>query len=192
MKNLVFLTSMVLALVSGLSCRCVSCVNKTAPACTEETEVECLGDECMTVFQYINDDGNVTKSIFKGCPDEGKCNKEGSITVGNNKFLFYAECCKRDLCNNQTYQLPANNTRLNGKTCPSCYTVNGTEECVSAKDVACTGSENRCFIYRALIILPDGTVGNYSAKGCTNTFSCEVNFDAAIGVKEIKRDYLWC
>ncbi|KAM4015470.1 phospholipase A2 inhibitor and Ly6/PLAUR domain-containing protein-like [Anomaloglossus baeobatrachus] len=193
MKNLGALLCMISALVGSVfSYKCHSCYCRNSTTCNE-TEIECIGSQCMTACQYFNiGENNTFKTIYRGCANETLCGTKGSAMVTNMKFRFNVFCCTGHLCNNQSYELPAENVTINGVKCPSSLCMGTLEECKSDKEVNCTGSMDRCLDYRAKVINPVGVVEEYSNKGCVNSDCCLHNFGNTIGIQEIHREYLKC
>ncbi|KAM4015639.1 phospholipase A2 inhibitor gamma subunit B-like isoform 1-T2 [Anomaloglossus baeobatrachus] len=192
MKNLVTLLYMISALVvSVFSYNCYSCSSRNSTTCND-TETECLGDRCMTAYQYVNLYEKKVNSIYNGCANESLCGAKGSGMVEHVKFKFFAHCCTGNLCNNQTYEPPEDDLTPNGLKCPYSFCIGTLKECKSDKEINCTGSMNQCLEYRATLRNPDGTIANYSAKGCTNSDACQYNFDSKIAFQEIHRALLKC
>ncbi|KAM4015894.1 phospholipase A2 inhibitor and Ly6/PLAUR domain-containing protein-like [Anomaloglossus baeobatrachus] len=192
MKNLAILVCVISAFViSVFSYKCYSCWSRNSTTC-EESETECLGDRCMTAFQDFKLDGNVYKSMLKGCANETMCGMNGSAMAENTKFLFVSHCCNGHLCNNQKYQPPQDNLTTNGVKCPLSMCTETLEECKSDKEVNCTGSMDRCLEYRATVRDPYGRDRNYSCKGCTDSVACKYNFDSKIVAEEVHRVLFKC
>ncbi|XP_075185166.1 phospholipase A2 inhibitor NAI-like [Anomaloglossus baeobatrachus] len=192
MKNLVALLFMISAFaVSVVSSKCYSCFSPNTTTCNE-TEVECLGDQCMTASQFINRDGDVFKSILKSCANETLCGTKGSVAVENSMFRFLANCCIGNLCNTDGYELLADDPTPNGVKCPSALCIGKIEECTSDKMMNCTGSMNKCFEFRGKAMDPSMAWKNYSSKGCINDDACKFNFDSAIGISEGQRQEFTC
>ncbi|KAM4016418.1 phospholipase A2 inhibitor and Ly6/PLAUR domain-containing protein-like [Anomaloglossus baeobatrachus] len=195
MKNLVALLCMISAIVSSaLSYKCCSCFSGNSTTC-KESEIECLGNRCMTTSQYVVRNEDVFKSILKSCANETLCGTNGSVTIGHLKLRFYAKCCTGHLCNIGGYELPVEDPTLNGVKCPFAYCIGTFDECNSTKEMNCTGSMNRCFQFTGQMLLPDkqyvcpkgfyaDTWKNVSGKGCTNDDACKYNFQNVIGVSE--------
>ncbi|XP_075697022.1 phospholipase A2 inhibitor CNF-like [Rhinoderma darwinii] len=198
------------------SYKCISCLSLNSTTCNE-TETDCIGNQCMTASQYYYNGGDWFQSIFKGCANDSMCEEKGFLSQENVKVRGYIHCCTGDLCNTQGYKLPKEDKKTNGKKCPSCYSRGTQKECKTDEEVECTGSETRCFDYRGEIMHPgcidavlkefyciqnimmpivfvstDQKVGNYSIKGCCNSFTCICNFDSAIGIKELHRKHKSC
>ncbi|KAM4016140.1 phospholipase A2 inhibitor and Ly6/PLAUR domain-containing protein-like isoform 2-T2 [Anomaloglossus baeobatrachus] len=192
MKNLVILLCMISTIdISVFSYKCNFCWSPNSTTC-EQSETECLGDQCMTVSQYYNLSGKIYNSMYKGCANKTLCGTKGFTTVENVKFQFKVNCCIGDSCNNEGYELPKDDPTPNGVKCPSAYCINTLEECKGDKEMNCTGSMDRCLDYRATVRSPYGTDTNYSAKGCANSDCCNYNFDSKIGFEEIHRVLLKC
>ncbi|XP_075134198.1 uncharacterized protein LOC142209165 [Leptodactylus fuscus] len=146
----------------------------------------------LCMFSALVCSGNNTyQSILKGCGNE-LCNNTGMATQDDVMYRFRADCCKGELCNTHEYQLPKEDLRPNGRICPSCLLIGTTEECVTAKTMNCTGPQDQCFTYRAVVRTPDGEVNSFSVQDCSNRFTCKFNFDENIGIEEISRDDLSC
>ncbi|KAM4015641.1 phospholipase A2 inhibitor NAI-like [Anomaloglossus baeobatrachus] len=192
MKNLVALLCLISALVASVfSYKCHSCLSLNSTKCNT-SEMECLGDRCMTVIQYLCINGHIYKSIYKACANETLCNAKGSARVQNFRFRFYAKCCTGELCNTDGYRLPAEDPNPNGVKCPSAYCTGILEDCKTDKKINCTGSMNQCYEFRGDAIDPGGTEMEYSVHGCMNSDACKFNFDCTIGVTEPKNKYLKC
>ncbi|KAM4015895.1 phospholipase A2 inhibitor 31 kDa subunit-like [Anomaloglossus baeobatrachus] len=192
MKNLATLLCIISALViSVFSYKCYSCWSRNSTTC-QESEIECLGDRCMTCSQHFKLAGYEYKSIFKGCANETLCGAHGSGMAENTKYRFSSHCCNGHLCNNQTYKTLEDNFTTNGVQCPLSMCTETLEECKSDKVVNCTGSMDRCLDYRATIRDPYGRDRNYSCKGCINSDACEYNFDSKIVAEETRRVFLKC
>ncbi|KAG8552845.1 hypothetical protein GDO81_003108 [Engystomops pustulosus] len=183
MKNLVLMTCVISALVASVvSVKCLACCSENSTTCNNVTEIECLGDYCMTCSQWFFNGNKEYNGILKGCPDAEMCENEGRTGGENLKFRFYTSCCKGDYCNRDQYRLPVDDRTPNGVQCDTCYSLNSTEECVSTKKINCTGNENQCFTYMGTMKNPDGSVVNYSLKGCANNYTCRYNVERHIGV----------
>ncbi|XP_075184724.1 uncharacterized protein LOC142256747 isoform X2 [Anomaloglossus baeobatrachus] len=184
MKNLVTLLCMISALVvSALTYKCYSGFSSNSTTC-KESEVECLGNRCMTASQYVDRKGNVFKSILKSCANETFCGTNGSVAIKNAMYRFYVKCCTGHLCNTDGYELISEDPTPNGVKCPSAYFIGTFEKCNSTKEINCTGSMNRCFQYRGQARYPGDTWKNVSAKGCTNYIACKYNFKNIMAVPE--------
>ncbi|KAM4016853.1 phospholipase A2 inhibitor and Ly6/PLAUR domain-containing protein-like isoform 1-T1 [Anomaloglossus baeobatrachus] len=192
MKSLVALLCTISAVVvSVFSYKCYSCISGNSTTC-KESEVECLGDRCMTCSQFIDRKHKVLKSILKSCANETLCGAIGSIAIEKVMYRFYAKCCTGNLCNTDEYELPVEDPTPNGVKCPSAYCVGTLEECNSTKEMNCTGSMKNCFQFRGEVQHPGETWHNYSAKGCANNDACKYNFDSAVGLSERPRRELIC
>ncbi|XP_075184697.1 urokinase plasminogen activator surface receptor-like, partial [Anomaloglossus baeobatrachus] len=154
---------------------------------SEESEIECIGDRCMTACQYAYNHGDNFKSLFKNCANESVCGTKGSLAVENIIFRFFVLCCNGSLCNIGKYELPVEDPTPNGKKCPSAYCTGNLEECKSDKEMNCTGSMDRCFEVRTEGKYPGEPTKNYSIKGCANSDGCKYNFDTALGVAQHKK-----
>ncbi|XP_075183701.1 uncharacterized protein LOC142256076 isoform X2 [Anomaloglossus baeobatrachus] len=151
MKNLVASLCLISALVvSALSYKCYSCFATNSTKCNA-SEIECLGNRCMTTSQYYDRKVNMFKSILKSCANETMCGTNGSAAMDNIKYRFYAKCCTGDLCNTDGYELIPEDPSPNGVKCPFAYCIGTFEECNSTKEINCTGSMNRCFQYRGQV-----------------------------------------
>ncbi|XP_071969223.1 phospholipase A2 inhibitor NAI-like [Engystomops pustulosus] len=183
MKNLVFMTCVISALVvSVFSVKCYSCCSENNSTCKNVTVIDCIGDKCMTLSQNLFSGMNSVPAIFKGCAIDEMCENKARASGENLRYRLYASCCIEDLCNEDEYRLPADDPTPNGLECPTCYSINSTEECVSKKKINCTGNENQCFTYLGVIKDPGGSVLDYSLKGCANNFSCKVTATKHIGI----------
>ncbi|XP_056399855.1 phospholipase A2 inhibitor and Ly6/PLAUR domain-containing protein-like [Hyla sarda] len=177
---------------SAFSYKCISCISKNSTEC-EESVIDCVGSRCMTGSEYYHNGDQTYNIIFKGCANESLCDAVGSVTQDPDvKIRTYAKCCSGDNCNNDKFQLPEEDSTPNGVKCPSSYCKGTTEECKSDKEIECTGSEKQCYDYRGRIMNPDGSVDDYSSKGCINKPGCMHNFNCLIKVEEIKRTLLKC
>ncbi|XP_075134200.1 phospholipase A2 inhibitor gamma subunit B-like [Leptodactylus fuscus] len=191
MKILLALLCMFSALVcSVFSILCFSCASFNSTTCNT-TKVECMGDTCMSCYQKFQVGNNTMLSMLKGCSTD-VCNNTGMATQDEMNYRFTANCCKGPLCNNDTFALPKENLTRNNKECPSCFLNGTTKECVTTKMMNCTGSQDQCFNYKVELKTPDGTMSNYSIKGCSNTYACEVNVRRNIGINETKRIDISC
>ncbi|KAM4015768.1 uncharacterized protein ACNLHF_002385 isoform 2-T2 [Anomaloglossus baeobatrachus] len=165
MKNLVTLLCLISALVvSASTYKCYSGFSINSTKCNE-SEIECLGDRCMTASQYLDRKGYMFKSILKSCANETMCGTNGSVAIENVKYRFYAKCCTGHLCNTDGYELIAEDPTPNGVKCPNAFCIGTFEECKSTKEINCTGSMNRCFQYKGQIHYPGDTWKNVSALG---------------------------
>ncbi|KAM4015055.1 uncharacterized protein ACNLHF_001743 isoform 1-T1 [Anomaloglossus baeobatrachus] len=172
MKNLFALLFMISTLaVSVFSYKCYSCMCRNSTKC-KETEIECLGNRCMTASQRVKNNGKLQKEMYKSCANETLCGTKGAMVVGNSTLRFYASCCDGEFCNNKGYELLPENQTQNGVTCPSYLCFNTLDECKTDKMMNCTGSMNKCIEYRGSMVNPDGTFTNYSGKGCINDDAC--------------------
>ncbi|KAM4014683.1 uncharacterized protein ACNLHF_001473 isoform 2-T3 [Anomaloglossus baeobatrachus] len=143
MKNLVALICLISTFVlSVFSSKCYSGFSRNSTTCNV-SEIECLGDRCMTASQY-------------------------------------------------TYNISAEDPTPNGLKCPTAYCTGNLQECKKDKEMNCTGSMNRCFEFRGDVTDPGDTEGKFSVKGCSNADCCKFNFDSAIGVSEIKKEFVNC
>ncbi|XP_075697023.1 protein RoBo-1-like [Rhinoderma darwinii] len=177
---------------SAFSHQCIYCLSTNSTVCNE-TEVECIGERCMTGSQYYHNDDKVFYSIYKGCANESLCGAMGSMTRDFNvKIRIYASCCTGNKCNTDAFQLPAEDPKPNGVKCPSCYSKGTTKECTSTRPMKCTGSEKQCINYRGTVSNPDGSVEKYSVKSCINYDGCLNNFNCLIKVEEQNRVFLKC
>ncbi|KAM4016425.1 phospholipase A2 inhibitor gamma subunit B-like isoform 2-T2 [Anomaloglossus baeobatrachus] len=185
MKNLVALLCMISALVgSASSYKCYSGFSPNSTTC-KQSEIECLGNRCMTACQYVIRGGNMFKSILKSCANETMCGTNGSVATENIMYRFYAKCCTGHLCNTDEYELPPEDPTPNGVKCPTTYCIGTPEECNStSKEMNCTGSMNKCFQFSGDVLYPEDTWKNVSGKGCTNDDACKYNFKNIIGVSE--------
>ncbi|KAM4015769.1 uncharacterized protein ACNLHF_002386 [Anomaloglossus baeobatrachus] len=184
MKNLVASLCLFSALVvSACSYKCYSGFSSNSTK-FNESETECLGNQCMTASQFLDRKGNVIKSILKSCANETLCGTNGSAAMENVKYRFYAKCCTGHLCNSDRYELVAEDPTPNGVKCPSAYCIGTFEECNSTKEINCTGSMNRCFKYSGQALFPGDTWKNVSTMGCTNYDACRNNFKNVISVPE--------
>ncbi|KAM4016943.1 phospholipase A2 inhibitor and Ly6/PLAUR domain-containing protein-like [Anomaloglossus baeobatrachus] len=191
MKNLVTLLYMISALVvSASSYKCYSCFSTNSTTC-KESEVECLGDRCMTCSQYVKRT-NMFRSILKSCANETMCGTNGSLAMENVKYRFSAKCCTGHLCNTDRYGLIAEDPTPNGVKCPSAYFIGTFEDYNSTKEMNCTGSMKKCFKFSGEVLHPGEIWKNYSAKGCANDDACKYNFLSAIGVAVRPRIELIC
>ncbi|KAM4014906.1 phospholipase A2 inhibitor NAI-like [Anomaloglossus baeobatrachus] len=191
MKNLLALLFMISAfVVSVFSYKCYSCFSLNSTTCNE-SQIECLGDRCMTASQFYDREGDVFKSIFKSCANETLCGTNGSAASENVMFRFHANCCTGNLCNTDRYKILADPTP-NGIKCKSAFCTGKIEECTSDKMMNCTGSMNKCFTFRGKTMDPDLVWNNVSAKGCINDDACKFSFDSAIGVSEGQRQEFIC
>ncbi|KAM4014875.1 phospholipase A2 inhibitor LNF2-like [Anomaloglossus baeobatrachus] len=192
MKNLVVLLYVISALVvSVLSNECYYVFSPNSTT-SEESKIECIGDRCMSAFQYANSDGNTIKSLFKNCANESLCGTYGSIALENFIFSYFVHCCDGNLCNTEKYERPEEDPTPNGKKCPSAYCTGNLEECKSEKEMNCTGSMDRCFEFRVEEDHPGEPTRNSSVKGCANSDGCKHNFDGTIGVTASRKTYLRC
>ncbi|XP_075047602.1 ly6/PLAUR domain-containing protein 8-like [Mixophyes fleayi] len=176
---------------SAFTDKCKSCESLTSTDC-EETEIECSDAKCLTFSQYYYNDGDVFHSIKKGCANTAPCGVFASMTQENVQIRVYTSCCNGELCNNDKFYLPPDDTTLNGKTCPSCYSKGTVDECVSDKSMKCLGTEVQCLDYRGTVQNPDQTVANYSVKTCINPNACKYKFDVLLEIKEKYRALLAC
>ncbi|KAM4016934.1 uncharacterized protein ACNLHF_003090 [Anomaloglossus baeobatrachus] len=184
MKNLVTLLCMISALLSSaFSYKCYSGFSGNSTTC-KESEIECLGNRCMTTCQYLDRKEDVFKSILKSCANESLCGTNGSVAIGHIIFRFYAKCCTGHLCNIDGYELPVEDPTPNGLKCPSHFCTGPIEECNTTKVMNCTGSMNKCFQFRGQVLYPAATWKNVSGKGCANYIACKYNFRNVIGVSE--------
>ncbi|XP_071969225.1 uncharacterized protein [Engystomops pustulosus] len=171
---------------------CYSCLSKTSTTCDKVIVIPCPQKGCMIISQYVYINGAEYYSILKGCAISQFCGALGSATQDKVKVRGYVKCCPGESCNNGSFYIPEDDPTPNGLVCPNCF-INGTlKECVSTKKINCTGIEDRCFEYRGTDKLPDDSVGNYSFKGCMNSFACKYNFNASIAVEEIQGDAMNC
>ncbi|KAM4015770.1 uncharacterized protein ACNLHF_002387 [Anomaloglossus baeobatrachus] len=192
MKNLLALLFMISAfVVSVFSYKCNSCFSRNSTTCNE-SQIECLGDRCMTASQFYDKEGDVYKSILKSCANETLCGTNGSVAIVNVIFRFYANCCTGNLCNTDGYNILAEDPTPNGVICPTAFCTDETKECTSDKLLNCTGSMKKCFKFRGKALDPSMAWENYSSKGCINDDACKVNFDTAIGVSEGQRQEFIC
>ncbi|XP_071969219.1 phospholipase A2 inhibitor and Ly6/PLAUR domain-containing protein-like [Engystomops pustulosus] len=136
----------------------------------------------MTCSQIYYDGETEFPALLKGCANEQMCGNEGRVSAEKIKYRFYTTCCKGDFCNRDEHRFPLKDLTPNGVKCPSCYSCNSTEECVSTKEMNCTGSEALCFTYLGAMEMPDNTVMHYSMKGCSNNFTCQHHEENEIGV----------
>ncbi|XP_077113485.1 uncharacterized protein LOC143768717 isoform X2 [Ranitomeya variabilis] len=90
------------------------------------------------------------------------------------------------------YIVPKDDPTPNGKLCPSAYCTDTVEECKGHHMVECTGAMDRCFEYRAEVIIFGGTSKKLSVKGCITGAACKINFDSCIAITEKKRTLLNC
>ncbi|KAM4016947.1 uncharacterized protein ACNLHF_003102 [Anomaloglossus baeobatrachus] len=192
MKNLVALLCLISALVgSAVSSKCYYGFSPNSTTCNV-SEIECLGDRCMTASQYSYNNGRVFNSIMKGCANETMCGAVGSASVGLLEYRFHMNCCNWSLCNTDGYNLPAEDPTPNNATCPSAYCVGNMDECKSDEVMNCIGSMDRCFEFRTDAKDPGGREFKLSLKGCINAVACKFNFDCAIGVAELKQKLVKC
>ncbi|KAM4016423.1 uncharacterized protein ACNLHF_002753 isoform 2-T2 [Anomaloglossus baeobatrachus] len=192
MKSLIASLCFISALVvSALSYKCYSGFSSNSTKCNV-SEIDCLGNRCMTCSQYLDRGGNMFKSILKSCANETMCGTNGSAALENIKYRFYTKCCTGHLCNTDEYQLITEDPAPNGVKCPSVYCIGTFEECNSTKEINCTGSMNRCFYFRGQARYPGDTWKNISAMGCTNYVACKYNFKNAISVPERSGAELIC
>ncbi|KAG8548165.1 hypothetical protein GDO81_026366 [Engystomops pustulosus] len=191
MKNLLFLSLMVHALVASVfSVKCYSC-SSTNRTCEKVIEIECLGGQCFTASERFYNGVKTFELFLKGCACDELCGGQGRATGENIEYQFNGVCCTGDDCNIDEFRLPDNKIP-NGLQCPTCYNNISTDECVSDMKVNCTGNQVLCYDYRASMQNPDGSVLQYSSKGCANKFVCDVNFDKHIGLIELYREHLNC
>ncbi|KAM4016945.1 uncharacterized protein ACNLHF_003101 isoform 2-T2 [Anomaloglossus baeobatrachus] len=192
MKNLVAFLCMISALVGSVfSYTCIYCFSPKSTTCNE-TETECLGDQCMTASQYMYDDKREYWSIMKGCANETLCGARSLVRSGKVKFHFYVHCCNGDVCNTDEYEVPPEDPNPNGVKCQDAYCAGSLEDCKTNKTMNCTGSMDRCMDYREHVTDPNGRDVTLSFKGCANSKACIINFDNDIGVNVIKKKHSHC
>ncbi|KAM4014876.1 uncharacterized protein ACNLHF_001609 [Anomaloglossus baeobatrachus] len=192
MKNPVVLLYVISALVvSVLSYKCYYVFSPNSTT-SEESEIECIGNRCMTACQYGHNHKDEFKSLYKNCANESLCGTKGSLALENVNFNLFVHCCNGSLCNTEKYERPEEDPTPNGKTCPSAYCTGNLKECKRDKEMNCTGSMDRCFDFRVEEYYPGEPTKNYSIKGCANYDACKHDFESAIGITVTRKKYLRC
>ncbi|XP_077196867.1 phospholipase A2 inhibitor and Ly6/PLAUR domain-containing protein-like [Paroedura picta] len=161
---------------TGASLQCYSCFSTTGP-CDDSSIQQCIRGEDTCITQTAITTLLLLPTFFtKYCVSSAMC-KPGSYsitTLQNTYGQITATCCKTDLCNKGTLQLPNMNLIPNGQKCPGCYSL-GSRNCQPTISVPCTGKENQCLRFSGSIstsLSPLPFSQDIAFQGCTTPNTC--------------------
>ncbi|CAH2318731.1 Hypothetical predicted protein [Pelobates cultripes] len=196
MTSVILLLCMLSSLLSTVySARCIDCSYRNGETCkNEENIVDCGESGCVTLSESCLVNSYNVPAIKKGCA-EGI--NESQVLALNDKDQLKTtvniEYCKEDLCNKGTQFVYVDNLgEPTGKYCESCYRNNTSNECVSRDRVACHGNQIKCLSYIGKLSRADGTIGDYSIKGCVSDLICTLKFGSLPGTKELEGKLFEC
>ncbi|XP_013920903.1 PREDICTED: phospholipase A2 inhibitor and Ly6/PLAUR domain-containing protein [Thamnophis sirtalis] len=137
-------------------------------------------DTCLT-FVGINYMGSekITETV-KGCSVRSAC-LPGPISVTINSQIYFwsnSSCCQGDQCNNQKLDMPAENTTLNGLSCPTCFIL-ASDECDEMESLNCVGEDNHC-ITTSGTLTAEGIPVAFASSGCSSASACALPLDTNI------------
>ncbi|XP_073459887.1 phospholipase A2 inhibitor and Ly6/PLAUR domain-containing protein-like [Aquarana catesbeiana] len=131
---------------SGFSISCFKCMTKNGTSCTGSSETCPSGYSCVSAMTVstLTSPGDTGISVFvRGCVPNNQCNITGSITFTGGNVKSATLCCDTDNCATAVPTLPATNTKSNGLTCSTCFSLT-SESCSPSNILTCTGSETKC------------------------------------------------
>ncbi|XP_040183157.1 uncharacterized protein LOC120916317 [Rana temporaria] len=152
---------------SAVPLSCFQCA-KTNSAC-QGFKVTCpLEHSCGFTYREITEDGKLYKDYIKSCMPTKKCDKTVSITHVNGTMKMGISCCDTDSCTPSLPRWPADSSKANGLSCPTCRDLkNG--KCNPESELQCTGSELMC------VAQSTETAGfKESAMGCATKSVCDM------------------
>ncbi|KAL7981047.1 hypothetical protein Chor_005281 [Crotalus horridus] len=137
-------------------------------------------DICLT-FIGVNSlwSDKITETI-KVCSNRSSC-QPGSISVTINSEIHFwstASCCQEDSCNHKELDLPAENTTLNGLTCPACFNL-GFDHCEEIDSLNCVGQDNHC-ITASGTLTANGIPVTFASRGCGSASACALPLETNI------------
>ncbi|KAM4015118.1 phospholipase A2 inhibitor and Ly6/PLAUR domain-containing protein-like [Anomaloglossus baeobatrachus] len=184
----IFLLCLSLHIAAAL--KCYHCHQRDSDTC-EQKEIECPeGDTCLTICEEYKNN-KTYHSLYKGCNSNMPC---GVTPYGRATdqlhLLVNTKCCNTSLCNDKMYEMPEEE-EPNGVVCPSCYD-NTLKECRVDSMIMCKGKDDKCITIACTVENPDGSRGNYSAKGCMSALGCEMDLSQLIGVKILHQEFSYC
>ncbi|XP_053254008.1 phospholipase A2 inhibitor gamma subunit B-like [Podarcis raffonei] len=155
-------------LTPGDSLECETCTAAGASCKGSMTKCGADDDTCFVAFSESKIAGKSYERILKGCAPALVCSL-GPFYV-NLGQMFTSRgmtiCCEGAECSSDSAQLPPMMKKVNGKTCPACYSLTPT---CPAKVTKCTGIEDHCLDAS----IKTGGFG-ITMKGCTTKTYCDI------------------
>lgn len=152
---------------SDVPLSCFQCA-KTSSAC-QGFKVTCPPNHsCGLTYREMTEDGKVYTDYIKSCVPTEKCNKTGSITHLHGAMKMGISCCDTDSCTPSLPQWPADSSKANGLSCPTCRDLKNSK-CNPESELQCAGSEQMC------VAQSTETAGfKESAMGCATKSVCDI------------------
>ncbi|CAH2318747.1 Hypothetical predicted protein [Pelobates cultripes] len=197
MTSLAVILCLFLAVPTAVcSTTCLQCTNVNGKTC-EGKPVTCDGDrKCFVRSNFLHYLGEDSSSITKGCVTENiPCDYVGYLDIGGANSSTYSmniKCCDGDNCNTFGHEIPEENEKFEGKTCPTCVKLNSNEECVPETDMVCRGKDDLCYTYVGTWRDEVGNEIHSSEKGCLETFLCKELFGLATGMEAVQTTTFTC
>ncbi|KAM3923129.1 phospholipase A2 inhibitor and Ly6/PLAUR domain-containing protein-like [Leptodactylus fuscus] len=167
-----------LFLGQGSSLSCTVCLVQSPPLCTGNN-VTCVPGRVCAATHTVNIEDGVKKNEFSGrsCVPEKQCRGPGSFSTYNSQSKKGFSCCYTDNCTPSLPVLPADNTKKNGRTCPTC-TADGADWCDTGRTMECTGEETMCILQYTNM---SGSVSKQSVlRGCATPTICNIGNESLI------------
>ncbi|XP_073459886.1 phospholipase A2 inhibitor and Ly6/PLAUR domain-containing protein-like [Aquarana catesbeiana] len=166
---------------SGFSISCFKCISYNGAFCIGNPETCPSGYSCITAMTVstLTSPGDTGISVFvRGCVPSNQCDVTGSVTFTGGNVKTATLCCDTDYCTTALPTLPATDTKSNGLTCSTCFSLT-SESCSPSNILNCTGSETKCGRLSSSI-----TGSPSSFLGCITPSVCDLlgNQQASFGL----------
>ncbi|XP_060113704.1 phospholipase A2 inhibitor and Ly6/PLAUR domain-containing protein-like [Heteronotia binoei] len=167
----------------GAFLECEICSSRGS-SCIGEMEPCDAGEDICATITIENSLENITVlTVVKDCVSSEICMSPGkSMNLGKGRYIrSYSVCCIEDSCAMENPPLVTSGNEVNGKHCPSCFSINGS---CHTEEADCSGDENYCFeVFSSEHI--GGRVLDTVMKGCATKNVClAINEGESTPIKE--------